>query len=104
MIWQQFRYALKIPVTIMRNRDLIRLKKLLEKDGFSVKRTGKNWDKSSFLYIKGNVSSAEVSPDNNGLWIEFWDSVDEESYDDSVKETTCLTVEDAYKVLISWLK
>jgi hypothetical protein len=88
----------------MKNRDLIKLKKLLEKDGFSVIKKGKDRDNSSFLYIKGNVSSAEVSPDNNGLWIEFWESVDEESYDDSVKETTCLTVEDAYKVLIAWLK
>ena len=81
---------------------LIELKKLLKKNGFSFTQKGEG--KSIFLYIKGNSASAEVSPDSNGLWIELWESIDEQSYDEPVKKITCTTVEDAYQVLSSRIK
>ena len=81
---------------------LAELKKLLEKDGFSVLTKGKG--ESLFLYVKGQAGCAEISMHDDKLWIEIWDSTDEETDDGPIKEITCETVEEACKELNSWIK
>ena len=78
------------------------LTKLLKKHAFSISQKGDG--NAHFLFVKGKVGSAEVSIHNNEIWLEFWDSIDEEENGGPIKEVTCGSVDEAYKILLSWLK
>ncbi len=60
--------------------------------------------KSRFLFIKGNLTSVEVSEDGTDLWIEFWTTSDETLDDSPAMEKTYKTVEEALEAISSWVR
>jgi hypothetical protein len=60
-------------------------------------------DAAEFVFVQANSRAVEVSIDDNSIWVEFWDSVDEEAPVPSVKEATLATVEEAKTEITNWL-
>ena len=60
--------------------------------------------KSAFLYIRSPNRAAEISLDEEGLFIECWDVSDEESGAASVKSELVRSASEAKKILSGWLQ
>ncbi len=58
---------------------------------------------SSFVYAINNDRAVEISEDNGGFWLEFWDKSEDEDAP-PVKELIVATVKDAVRNAIQWLQ
>ena len=87
----------------MRNKNMLKeLKKVLLEKRYQVSSRGAG--KSRFLFVKGDRTSAEISEDNMTLWVEFWETSDEEVDDTPVKDKTCKTLNEAIEVISDWIR
>jgi uncharacterized protein (DUF1697 family) len=81
---------------------LDQVEKQLNGNKFSVSKRGTG--KSSFLYIKDANRAAEISIDSEKLWVEFWDSADEEQLEPPLKEKTYSQIPQAVADIIDWFE
>ncbi len=58
---------------------------------------------SSFVYAVNNDRAVEISEDNGGFWLEFWEKSDDEDAA-PVKEMTVQTPKDAVQNTLRWLR
>ena len=58
---------------------------------------------SSFVYAVNNDRAVEISEDNGGFWLEFWEKSEDEDAA-PVKEMTVKTSNDAVQNTIRWLR
>jgi hypothetical protein len=58
--------------------------------------------RSEFLYATQEGRSIELSQDDGGWWMEFWEASDDE-YAGPVKESTVSTLEEAVQQISAWL-
>jgi hypothetical protein len=58
---------------------------------------------SSFVYAVNKDRAVEISEDNGGFWLEFWENGEDEDAP-PVKELTVGTGEDAVQNAIRWLR
>jgi len=59
--------------------------------------------KSAFLFIKSNRRAVEASLSGRLLWVEFWNSADEENDDAAVRDAHFERLADATKAITEWL-
>jgi len=78
------------------------IKKVLLDKRYQVYPRGEG--KSRFLFVKGARTSAEISEDDDTLWVEFWASSNEENDDAPVKSKTCKTVNETIKAVCAWIR
>jgi hypothetical protein len=57
---------------------------------------------SSFLYVVHNGRGVEISEENGGFWLEFWDKSDDEDAG-PVKEITVVNSNQAIQEAARWL-
>ncbi len=74
---------------------------LVSLKGVTVEKRGSG--DSDFLFIKSNRRAVEASLDGDLLWVEFWDSADEESDDPPVRDKHFASLEDAIREIKEWL-
>jgi hypothetical protein len=64
--------------------------------------TLKGQGSSSFIYATNKGRSVEISEDNGGFWLEFWEKSDDEDAE-PVNETTVDSSEQAIQETMRWL-
>jgi hypothetical protein len=59
--------------------------------------------RASFLYVRSVRRAVEISEDEGGLFIEYWDTSDELSEAPAVRSEVVPPSEDAFKKAVEWL-
>ena len=59
---------------------------------------------AAFLFIRSENRAIEIYPDEAGLYVERWESADEESDDTSVKTDIAASAAEALQQALYWLK
>ena len=62
----------------------------------------KGYGPASFIYAVNKGRAVEISEDNGGFWLEFWDRSDEDAA--PVNEATVASSEEAIQETRKWLK
>jgi len=69
----------------------------------SLKVDARGLGKTSFLYVRSTNRAVEISMDNPGVFVEYWDVADETSDRDSVKSEIMPSTAEVFEKVMRWL-